>query len=150
MHADELLARLEGVRRSGGGWMARCSAHDDRHPSLSIRAGDRGLLLRCFAGCSLEDITAALGLAVKDLFYAQHANPAAIRESQRRRAAERRRREAIEHVGGLTADVLREAEQFISSRRGLDISTWTAERLDDELNAVADAYSILAREALDG
>ena len=32
--------------------MARCPAHDDRKPSLSIRDADDGkVLVRCHAGC---------------------------------------------------------------------------------------------------
>src|SRR5215469_4194225 len=33
---NALLEPLHGVRRTTGGWMARCPAHDDRSPSLSI------------------------------------------------------------------------------------------------------------------
>ena len=45
----------------GGSWhgyvaTARCPAHTDRTPSLSIRQGDRGILVTCFAGCSPQDI----------------------------------------------------------------------------------------------
>jgi putative DNA primase/helicase len=59
----------ESVRPAGAGWSARCPAHSDRHASLSISIGDNGAaLMRCHAGCSIEAITAAMGLAVKDLF----------------------------------------------------------------------------------
>ena len=37
---DNLLDRLEGVRKSGAGWTARCSAHDDRRASLSFGRGE--------------------------------------------------------------------------------------------------------------
>jgi putative DNA primase/helicase len=58
--ATEVSAALGG-RRSGQGWVARCPAHHDRHPSLSIADGADGrLLLRCFAGCSWSDIRRAL------------------------------------------------------------------------------------------
>ncbi|HUO04414.1 MAG TPA: toprim domain-containing protein [Candidatus Binataceae bacterium] len=58
---DDVLARLEGARRSGAGFVARCPAHDDRAPSLSLREGDDGrALLKCFAGCAYRDIVAAL------------------------------------------------------------------------------------------
>ena len=45
----------------GGTWlgykaMCRCPAHADKTPSLSIRQGDRGLLVTCFAGCDAGDI----------------------------------------------------------------------------------------------
>lgn len=66
---DGLLARLSGVRQSGPDrWIARCPAHDDRDPSLSIRdAGDR-VLLKCHAGCPAEAVVSALGLELRDLF----------------------------------------------------------------------------------
>jgi putative DNA primase/helicase len=55
------LSRVLGGRRSGRSWVARCPAHDDRQPSLSIADGADGrLLLRCFAGCSWSAIQAAL------------------------------------------------------------------------------------------
>lgn len=45
--------------------MAICPAHDDHHPSLSIRLADGRVLLHCFAGCSPRDIYAAIGLTPK-------------------------------------------------------------------------------------
>ncbi len=49
--------------------MMRCPAHDDRNASLSVSVGDDGrVLLKCFAGCSTEDICTALGLKMADLF----------------------------------------------------------------------------------
>jgi hypothetical protein len=73
-----LLDRLTSVRRSGGGWVARCPAHDDRNPSLSITAGEDGrALLHCHAGCTTESIVAALGLTLADLFPRTNGSPAA-------------------------------------------------------------------------
>lgn len=59
-------------RRPDGSVQAHCpgSAHrqGDRDPSLSVSAeGDR-VLLNCFAGCTVEQVTAAMGLTVADLF----------------------------------------------------------------------------------
>ena len=70
MNADALLSRLDGVRQTGAGrWLARCPAHDDKHASLSVRELDDGrILLHDFAGCSVDEIVAALGLALEDLF----------------------------------------------------------------------------------
>lgn len=49
--------------------MARCPAHDDREPSLQISEGADGrVLLKCFAGCSVEDITRVMGITTRDLF----------------------------------------------------------------------------------
>lgn len=68
--SDAVLDRLKAVKRTGSGtWMARCPAHEDKRPSLSIREGDDGrVLLYDFAGCSVEAIVSALGLDLADLF----------------------------------------------------------------------------------
>lgn len=55
------------VERLGGRWMAsggmcHCPAHDDRTPSLSVRAGDRRLLFHCFAGCETGNVIRALAI----------------------------------------------------------------------------------------
>lgn len=66
---DELLTRLDGVKRAGQGWSAQCPAHEDRRASLSVAQGADGrLLLHCHAGCDLERILEVLGVDVKDLF----------------------------------------------------------------------------------
>jgi len=67
---DTLLPRLEKLRDRGGGqYLACCPAHKDDSPSLSIRECDDGrILLKCFAGCPVHDIVAAVGLEVSDLF----------------------------------------------------------------------------------
>ena len=64
-----MLGRLEKVTDTGGGqYSARCPAHEDRNPSLSIRETDDRLLLRCHAGCYANEIVAAVGLSLADLF----------------------------------------------------------------------------------
>ena len=69
MTIDELLPKLDRLRKTKDGWTARCPAHDDRTPSLSIATGEAGqILLRCFAGCALDDVLESLGLKVTDLF----------------------------------------------------------------------------------
>ena len=60
MEAQSLTRALGGVWRAGAG-LARCPAHEDRAPSLSIREGEGGrLLLHCFAGCVFAEILDAL------------------------------------------------------------------------------------------
>ncbi len=57
------------AQQKTGYWLARCPAHDDSNPSLSISEGDQGqVLLKCHAGCGTEDIVSALGLSMGDLF----------------------------------------------------------------------------------
>ncbi|MBI3910614.1 MAG: hypothetical protein HY320_06745 [Armatimonadetes bacterium] len=77
---QNVLTRLEGVRRNGSGWMARCPAHDDGRASLSLgEGGDGRVLLKCFAGCETPAIVAALGLEMSDLFPPREAEAAAPR-----------------------------------------------------------------------
>lgn len=59
----EALAHALGGRRSGANWMARCPAHEDKNPSLSIRDANGKSLLHCHAGCTQKDVIQA----VKDL-----------------------------------------------------------------------------------
>ena len=57
----ETIVRALGGRSVGGGWMARCPAHDDREPSLSIGEADAGkVLIRCHAGCDQVAVIEAL------------------------------------------------------------------------------------------
>jgi hypothetical protein len=74
--AAQLLDRLQRVRPTGrGSWLARCPAHDDKTPSLSIRETNDGtVLINCFAGCGAGDVLDALGLQWNALF---PPNPAA-------------------------------------------------------------------------
>ena len=65
-----VLSRLEHVRRKpGGGYMATCPSHHDDKASLSIDQNPEGaVLLKCFAGCSLDDMLGRLGVPKSDLF----------------------------------------------------------------------------------
>lgn len=65
---DDVLSKLQGVKRSGSGYMALCPAHDDKRPSLSVTEKDGKILLHCFAGCSLDAILAGLEIDTSDLF----------------------------------------------------------------------------------
>jgi len=66
---ENVLSRLDGVRRRGNQYEARCQAHDDQHASLSVRRGDDGrVLIHCHARCEFRDIIAAVGLREADAF----------------------------------------------------------------------------------
>lgn len=70
MSISLLLSRLDKVRERGSAsWSACCPAHEDRAPSLSIRECEDGrVLLHCFAGCAVQDVVAAVGMELSDLF----------------------------------------------------------------------------------
>jgi putative DNA primase/helicase len=59
MNAESIAKALDGQKASGG-WKARCPAHDDRTPSLSISEKDGKPLFCCHAGCSQDAIIDAL------------------------------------------------------------------------------------------
>lgn len=69
MTFNEILSQLDGVTGGGNQWYAKCPAHVDNKPSLSISTGKDGrVLLNCHAGCTTEEIVDAMGLTMNDLF----------------------------------------------------------------------------------
>lgn len=69
MTLDSVVAALDAhgckPRKRGAGYTARCPAHDDANPSLSVKRGETTpYVLHCHAGCTHEAIVAALGLDV--------------------------------------------------------------------------------------
>jgi hypothetical protein len=74
-----VLSRLPDARPVPGAsqkaWKARCPAHADSDPSLSITLADKGgALIHCYAGCSPEAVVEALGLTMADLMPPRHDN----------------------------------------------------------------------------
>jgi len=149
MTTEDLLGLLNGVTRTARGWTSRCPSHSDKSPSLSVREAEDGrILLHCFAGCTLEEICAAMSIRVRDLF------PDAGKPSRQLRH-ERRQREAVRHVEaqqqkqrGVAVDLVREAERFVNSASNIDISQWSNERLHEELHRLAEAYEILHKDGV--
>ena len=73
---DALLSRLDGVKKTGTArWMARCPAHGDKTASLSIRDDAGKILLHCFGGCSVHEVTASIGMELSDLFPPKPLDP---------------------------------------------------------------------------
>jgi putative DNA primase/helicase len=65
---QDILPKFNNPKPAGGGYQAHCPAHDDKKASLSIKQGDKGVVLFCHAGCETRQIAAAIGIEVKDLF----------------------------------------------------------------------------------
>ena len=71
MTAQQIARSLHG-QKAGKRWMCRCPtrlhAHGDRNKSLSVWESEDGWVrLKCFTGCSREEILGAMGLKVRDL-----------------------------------------------------------------------------------
>lgn len=94
------FAGMVGARKVGKGkWIAKCVAHPDRNPSLSINEGSRGVLVSCRShGCTVREICAALGIRVADLFY-----DAKVSEETRARLSLAEQLERLERQLGLVA-----------------------------------------------
>lgn len=70
MTTEALLSRLQAVHKRGPGqWSARCPAHDDKGPSLSVKElPDGRTLVHCFAACGTDEVLQAVGLDMTELF----------------------------------------------------------------------------------
>ena len=95
MNAQDVLDRLEKVTGSKGKWMTCCPAHQDKSPSLAVTEADDRVLVHCFSGCDTQDVTAAIGLNVADLFYNKLAG-AEMTERKRQRFEEVLKSERIQ------------------------------------------------------
>lgn len=60
MTIQEFLGYLQGVRKTGTGHTAKCPAHDDKHASLSVSEGNKGILVKCHAGCDTNSVLQAI------------------------------------------------------------------------------------------
>ncbi|MEO6965533.1 MAG: hypothetical protein ABI076_06490 [Acidobacteriaceae bacterium] len=99
----ECFADLVGARPIGRGrWQARCPAHDDRNPSLTITQGRKAVLLECWSHrCTPQQITAVLGLRMADLFAGPPVTPqqaAALAAQHNARATIERQQRAADRA----------------------------------------------------
>lgn len=109
MIVTDLIDHLQGVRRNGSGYSAKCPSHEDKNPSLSISEGNDGrILLKCQAGCSTEAVCGALGIKLADLF------PPKQNGSQRRIVATY---DYIDEIGKLLFQVVRLDPKDFRQRR---------------------------------
>src|SRR5262245_8477755 len=69
------------VRPHGGNYLVRCPAHDDDSPSLSLRDGDRGVIVHCFAGCKAVDVYDAIRRKDRKLLERGQAAPEPVKGS---------------------------------------------------------------------
>src|SRR5262245_34571439 len=59
IRAETIITMLSQVRSAGTDrWTARCPAHEDRSPSLTIRQTHDRILIHCWAGCTAAEICA--------------------------------------------------------------------------------------------
>ena len=141
--SELLIERLEGVRRCGRGWIARCPAHGDKSASLSLAEGEDGrVLLRCFAGCSAAEVVSAVGLQLADLFPQRLAPATPQQRAALREAAKQSDWRAALTVLGVEAYVLTSVVDTL--RRGDPLTPEAHARLRLASKRIDDARTVLA------
>lgn len=139
---DALLARLDGVRRSGRGWRARCPSCGGRSTKVSIAETESGaVLLHAFCGCSPASVLAAIDLPLSALFPTRLPGT----NADQRRAARRVWRES---QWGAALDILAfEATIVAIAARQVGVaerlSDGDAQRLAQAIDRITDAREVL-------
>jgi hypothetical protein len=154
--AEQVAAHLDARRVRAGRWIARCPAHADRAPSLTVAEGRDGrALLHCFAGCSLAVILQSAGLTMQQLFAtspwplpALLAKAQAQRAQQRAEEAARRRRERmrIERIRLQLRDLYQSAGELARTLALLPDEAPGAEALAACYHATLTEQRLLERE----
>lgn len=134
---ERVLAKLPDAKRRGRGWFARCPAHKDSDPSLSIAVGDDGrALVNCHAGCTVDAVCGAIGLRPADLFTPDPSRRTGHAPKTRRRGdgdettpKPARGADSVtvasDATGGRTFPTARDAVAELERRHGPRSATWT-------------------------
>lgn len=132
---------MDAPRQTGHGkYIAKCVAHEDRIPSLSIRETEDGrILIHCFGGCSIMDVCRALGIEVAQLFEDSGFTPPQRRTmpSQPRRFDWRKMSHDLDFAS--ESHWLR-AESIFKVARQCDVSAMNDEDLDQAWRCLGIAF----------
>jgi hypothetical protein len=123
---DVILDRLASYRVRPNGtdrWRACCPGHAGSNPSaLSVGVGAEGqVLLRCWHGCTVDQVAGALGLELSDLF--------PPRESSAGRPTRRRMITAGQALDLLTSEMTLAVVCLADLGDGKELDDATRERL---------------------
>src|SRR4051794_1043902 len=119
MSARDIARALAGaeVRPRCGNYLVRCPSHDDASPSLSLRDGERGLLLHCFAGCAASDVFVAIRRIDRGLLHPGATAPESAKGSGE---YERRQRERAVWLWSRRVPIVGSiAERYLRGVRGI-------------------------------
>jgi hypothetical protein len=123
MTATEFAALLHAKQIRRGHWIARCPAHGDKRPSLSIAEGKKyPVVFKCMSqGCTQDEVLKAMGLTWKDLLGDRPAMSkeasARLRDEQTLHALRDLKRALVSPAGALLAG---RQYRLDALRQGLD------------------------------
>lgn len=137
------LNKLEKVKGSKGRWTACCPAHVDRSPSLAITETDDGrILLKCFAGCSAQQVVEAVGMDLTDLFPSDN-NINYLKANSQGNKPVRRPFYATDLLKIIQFEALLTSIAAFDLSQGREISTEDRKRLKTALSRINEAVSYI-------
>lgn len=79
MQLQKILTHFADVKQAGKGYAARCPAHEDRNPSLTIyptvnAKGDEYAAIKCRSGCEWKTVLSKAGLRPADVYFKNDEN----------------------------------------------------------------------------
>ena len=110
MQASEFAALLHAKQLRRGHWIARCPAHPDKRPSLSIAEGRKQpVVFKCMsAGCTNDEVLKAMGLTWNDLLGDRpkmtHEMSARLQDEQTLRSLRDLKRAVLSPAGAYLAE----------------------------------------------
>jgi hypothetical protein len=138
-----LLNKLEKVKGSKGRWTACCPAHGDKSPSLAITETDDGrILLKCFAGCSAQQVVEAVGMDLTDLFPSDN-NINYLKANNQGNKPVRRPFYATDLLKIIQFEALITSIAAFDLSQGREVSTEDRKRLKTALSRINEAVSYI-------
>lgn len=140
---ETILTLLEGVRKSGRGYTAKCPAHSDKTASLAISEAQGGhAMIHCFAGCGALDVMQSIGLALSDLY------PRTVNESMTPQERAERRLAAKQAGWGAALNVLNLEASIVQvaayeAIKGQELDYQNLMRLNLAVNRIDGAKAVL-------
>lgn len=132
---ERFLAALEerdcNPTPNSNGWSARCPAHEDRRPSLSVSEGTDGkVVFWCHAGCTFDNIRDAMGLSVAELM--PDGSSAVSASTQPRRNGKKPQYRRPDGRKPTSYETLEMAIKTLERKRGKRSGLWTYHNVDGD------------------
>lgn len=102
MNAEQIV-RAFNARGRHPVWRAKCPVHRSKGLTLALKAGPERLYITCHAGCSSDDVLAAVGLKWQDTLYRDRVRLTPVeykameRQRKREAVAERKLRQTVRY-----------------------------------------------------